>query len=202
VRACPTIAIELPGYVDGKLDPAAAETVKRHLESCAACTAEAHELGRLSTLLSRGLPSVEPSRTFAFTFAGRLAAEVAEEGGTFAQTAPRRRWADWILQPWLIPLAATAVLWAIMFTPWFGGDQVTNRLPSPVFPGMAGGVASGEKPPADTKLANAPLDKRLLAASDLPPDLVGRADLFVDYGVIRDLDLLESNGGAKGGRAG
>ena len=79
------MAIELPGYADGKLDAATTETVRKHLESCAACRGEVRELRRLSGLLATGLPSVEPSRTFAFTFAGRLAAEIDEETVGFSE---------------------------------------------------------------------------------------------------------------------
>jgi anti-sigma factor RsiW len=202
MRACQTIAIELPGYADGKLDPSTTATVRKHLESCAACTAEVHQLGRLSSLLAAGLPPIEPSRTFASTFAGRLAAEVAAEANHSGEAESRWRWLSWILQPWLVPLAAAAMLGAIMYAPWFTGDHATKGLPAPALPGVAGGMVSAEKPPADIRVAAASPGKSLLAAGDLPPDLARRADLFVDYGVIRDLDLLESNGEAAGGHAG
>ena len=203
MRTCQTIAIELPGYADGKLDPSATATVRKHLESCPVCTAEVHELGRLSSLLAARLPPIQPSRTFASTFAGRLAAEIAAEAEHCDEAQSRWHWLSWIPQPWLIPLAAAAMLGAIMYAPWFTGDQATKRLPVSALPGAAGGMVSAEKPPADTRVAaSAPVGKSLLAASDLPADLARRPDLFVDYGVIRDLDLLESNREAAGGHAG
>jgi len=198
MRACQTIAIELPGYADGKLDPSTTATVRKHLESCAACTAEVRQLGRLSSLLAAGLPSIEPSRAFASTFAGRLAAEAKHS----AEVESRWHWLSWILQPWLVPLAVAAMLGAIMYAPWFSGDHATKGLPVPALPGVAGGMVAAEKPPAEVRVGVASPGKGLLAAGELPPDLARRADLFVDYGVIRDLNLLESNGEAAGGHAG
>lgn len=211
---CEAMAIELPGYVEGKLDPGTEAIVKQHLEGCAACRVEVRELERLNALLAQALPRITPSPAFAARFAERLAAEVAAED--CGEAPAERRWLTWLLQPSWIPLAAAAALGVIMFTPWFNGSRVEKAPLSPPHP-VGGPVASAGSPFPATGVASAPgsgarpitatapAGESRIAAVDVPADLLGRADLFVDFDVIRDLDLLESKGSTKvrrGGEAG
>lgn len=190
MTGCQAMVIELPGYVAAKLDAATTAAVRSHLESCAACKAEVRELEGLDRLLTAELGSIEPSRTLASSFANRLAAEMRAE----QDRGERRSWLSWLAQPWLIPLGAAAALGAILFSPWYpAGDA-----PSVIQPMVAENRASQEKP-AEGGGAGGKIG---LASSEPPADLMRRSELFVDYAVIRDLDVLESSGDAEGGQAG
>jgi len=192
------MVIELPGYVSGKLSAAEAAPVRAHLELCTGCRAEVKQLQRLDQLLSEALPSIKPSPTFASTFANRLAAETIAQ-----EEAVGQGWLGWLLQPWLIPVAAAALLAVVMFTPWFS-EQTGGPLPLPKLPGMpSGGIASSKKPAADAKVAAAPpSEKSAVVASNPPSEVLQRPEMFVDYSVIRDLDILESGKGDTGSQAG
>jgi anti-sigma factor RsiW len=193
---CETMRVELPGYVSGKLDPSSAAPVRAHLQTCGACRDELAQIHRLDKLLEEALPTITPSPGFASTFANRLAAEVAAE-----EEAMAGGWAGWLLQPWLVGLAATAMLAFIMFgvlkspSPW-SFDTSIPRIPS-----LSGGVARkpvGEIP----KIASNPPEKNKAVASNVPSDVLQRPELFVDYSVIRDLDVLDSGKGGGESQAG
>lgn len=189
---CEAIATDLPGYVGGKLDGATAVSVEIHLRSCEHCRAEIRELHQLDAILSMALPEIKPSAGFASRFANRLAAEMAEE----EQARERSSWLSWLLQPWLVPAAAAAVLGAVVFSPWLATER-TPKSVVPSLPAITSGVASVEKP-ADRGVAApaAPAPKTTVttavASKDVPKDLIQRPELFVDYAIIRDLDMLES----------
>ena len=176
------MVIELPGFVSGKLGAEQAAPVRAHLEICGGCRSEVVQLEKLDRLLMRALPTIEPSPTFASTFANRLAAEVAA-----GEEASSRGWLGWLMQPWLIPVAAAAVLAFVMFRP-FG---VTTAPMS--FPRFA------QKPPSEHKGAPAAPEK---LASNPPSEVLQRPEMFVDYSVIRDLDILESGKGDTGSQNG
>ena len=173
---CEAMVIELPGYVSGKLSAADAAPVRAHLEICGGCRSEVVQLEKLDALLMRALPTIESSPTFASTFANRLAAEVAAE-----EEASSRGWLGWLMQPWLIPVAAAAVLASVMFRPF--GDQSAPLS----FQHLA------QKPAAEHKAVPAAPEKQV--ASNPPSEVLQRPELFVDYSVIRDLDILESGKG-------
>jgi anti-sigma factor RsiW len=183
---CEAMRVELPGYVSGKLDPNSAAPVRAHLQTCGACRGELVQIQRLDKLLKEALPTITPSASFASTFANRLAAEVAAE-----EEAMAGGWTGWLLQPWLVGLAATAMLALIMVgvlkspSPW-SFDTSIPRIPS-----LSGGVARkpvGESP----KVASNPPEKNKAVASNVPSDVLQRPELFVNYSVIRDLDVLDS----------
>jgi anti-sigma factor RsiW len=194
MRGCEAVAVELPGYVGGKLDAVSAVSVQRHLQGCASCQAEVRALERLDQLLAVALPSVGPSPGFATSFANRLAQEIVDEGED-RRFSPRSV-LSWFMQPWLLPVGAAAVLALIManlYGPWFGSDQPTGwPLRVPI---VSSGVASSKKPAPDTKFAAKPdkPDKKVIAGANPPPDVLARPELFVDYAVIRDLDIVNSD---------
>ena len=89
-----------------------------------------------------------------------------------------------------------------MLQPWFA-DHSTSVFPVPAIGGPQGPVASARKPGSDAKLAernSAP--KVTVAGSNPPSEVLQRPELFVDYAVIRDLDILESGRGNGGSHAG
>jgi hypothetical protein len=191
MRDCEIVRVELPGYASGKLGPDVVAPVRAHLQSCPGCRAELSGLERLDALLLQALPAITPSASFASRFANRLAAEAREA----ESQSSRRDWLGWLLQPWLIPVAAAALIAAVMFQPWFA-DHSTSVFPVPLIGGPQGSVASAKKPGSDAKLAernSAP--KVTVAGSNPPSEVLQRPELFVDYAVIRDLDILESGRG-------
>jgi anti-sigma factor RsiW len=191
MKDCETIRVELPGYANGKLTDDFVAPVRDHLESCAACRAELGELERLDALLLEALPPITPSASFASQFANRLAAEAHDSE---SRSEGRRRWLGWLLQPWLIPVAAATLLAAVMLRPWFA-DHSASVLPAPAVSRSVNTVAAAKKPPADAKLAERSTAKLALAANNPPSEVLQRPELFVDYSVIRDLDILESGKG-------
>ncbi len=196
MNACEVIVLELPAYVSGVLDAETSARVRAHVHDCGSCKAEVAGLERLEKLLREGLPSVTPSPTLASRFANRLAAEIAAEEESRANRG-FQGFFDWILRPWLIPVAAAAMLGAVMFTPWFNGTVPTGFSA----PELAGGLAE-KKPAAETTVAesSAPPQKAVAAVKSAPPaDLLSRPDLFVDYAIIRDLDVLEGGDPGKAG---
>jgi anti-sigma factor RsiW len=196
MKECEAIRVELPGYASGKLDPDTAP-VRAHLQTCASCRDELTQIQRLDKLLEEALPTITPSPGFASTFANRLAAEVAAE-----EEAMAGGWAGWLLQPWVVGFAATAILAFIMLgvlksgnAPWSFNTSV------PRIPSLTGEVARkpvGESP----KVASNTGEKNKSIANNVPSDVLERPQLFVDYSVIRDLDILESGMGDTESRTG
>ncbi len=198
MKDCEAIRIELPGYASRKLDAESLAPVRAHLQSCAACRVELGELERLEELLLEALPPIVPSTTFASRFANRLAAEA--EGAV--EEPEKRGWLGWLLQPWLVPVAAAALIAAVMFRPWFA-DHSTSVFPIPtVSGGSDGAVASARNPAPDAKPAGASPGLKPMLAANPPSEVLRRPELFVDYSVIRDLDILESGKGDGASHAG
>jgi len=189
--------IELPGFAIGKLDAASCAPVRAHLQSCGACRRELAEIERLDQLLTRALPAITPSPTFASTFANRLAAEAGAE----EEVSQRRGWLGWLVQPWLIPVAAAVLLAAVKQPPWFSSDNGSTSLSLPRLLGK-GGLASGKKSSEPKVANNSSTEKSAQVAGAPPSDLLQRPELFVDYSVIRDLDILESGKGDTESHAG
>jgi len=188
---CAMIRMELPGYASGRLTPDVVASVRGHLQSCPGCRAELGALERLDALLLQALPPITPSAGFASRFASRLAAESREA----EPRRERRPWLGWLMQPWLIPVAAAALVAAVMLQPRFVGRSTVVVPAAPLMSG-SGTVAAAKKPASETKLAEKRSTPRMtLAASNPPSEVLQRPELFVDYAVIRDLDILESGGG-------
>jgi hypothetical protein len=181
--------------------------VTSHLQACASCREEVRRLQDLEVLLQKYLPVIETSPTFASRFANRLAAEIAAEeeresrpAGVFGR----------LLRPWLIPVAAAAALTALVVTQWLPRQSGTG-LGLPQAPSVAASktksstdtkLAAGAKSGGDVKVAAAkpatsppPANVASAANPASPPDdVVRRPELFVDYAVIRDLDVLDRDG--------
>ena len=194
---CETMRVELPGYVSGKLDPSSAAPVRAHLQTCGACRDELAQIQRLDKLLEEALPTITPSPGFASTFANRLAAEVAAE-----EEAMAGGWAGWLLQPWMVGLAATAMLTFIMLGVLRSApSQWSSDISLPRIPSLSGGLA--RKPVTESpKLARNSPEQNKAVAGNVPSDVLQRPELFVNYSVIRDLDALESGTGDTESQAG
>jgi anti-sigma factor RsiW len=187
-KNCQAIRIELPGYASGQLETQDLVPVRTHLQSCGACRVELRELERLDALLLEALPPIGLSTSFASRFANRLAAEAEST----QKQSDGRSWLGWVLQPWLVPVGAAALIVAVMFQSWFAGHS-KNVLSSPTVTGGSGAtVASAKRPAPDTKPAEAKSASKPMLAANPPSEVLQRPELFVDYSVIRDLDILES----------
>ena len=197
MKDCEAIRVELPGFASGKLDVDLVAPVRDHLQSCAACSTELGELKRLDALLLEALPAITPSASLASRFANRLAAEAA---GVESETRGRD-WLGWLLQPWLIPVAAAALIALVMFQPWFA-DHSTSVFPVPAITGGRDTVASAKKPASDSRLAVTNSASKGALAANPPSEVLQRPELFVDYSVIRDLDILEAGKGDAESHAG
>jgi anti-sigma factor RsiW len=195
MKDCEAIRVELPAYAGGKLAVSSLAPVHAHLESCANCRAELVELERLEALLSEALSPITPSVTFASRFANRLAAEVAGAG----EDSPRRGWFGWLLGPWLIPVAATALVAAMLLQPW-SANHSASVVPMPALSGGSNGaIASAKKPAPDFRVAESKAAPKAALAANPPAEVLQRPELFVDYAVIRDLDILDGDGGSHAG---
>lgn len=182
---CEVIGLDLPAYARGSLAPGEVPMVEVHLRDCPSCQDELREVEAVGALLDGRLEVIEPSPTFASVFANRLAAEmVAEE-----ERAANRGSFGLRLPTWLVPLGAAAVLAVVMF-----GQNPAGRQDVAEGPRAGTGpavVASVDRGPG----AADPGDEEKMLASP-PPDLKERADLFVDYAIIENLDVLQSTASA------
>jgi anti-sigma factor RsiW len=187
---CETVALELPAYVHGNLATETAAPVERHLRGCLTCQKEFRQLEKLERILTQHfleeqLPAIKPSPTFASSFANRLAAEMA------AEEAAKSRWdiAGWFSRPWLIPVAAAAALAAIVI-----GTVPGTGTPVAEAPEASKPVVARQAPAAESKAPVAmaqPLVKPETGTASLPKELAERPDLFVDYSVIDQLEMLD-----------
>lgn len=82
---------ELTALADGALPPERAGEVRRHLEGCEACRAEASRLARAVAALRRLPAPPEPSPFFGTRLAARLEEERRRPRGLLARLAPFRR---------------------------------------------------------------------------------------------------------------
>jgi anti-sigma factor RsiW len=191
-EACEPVIADLPAYVRGLLESPAAASVERHVRTCPGCRNELKELEQLERVLTDHLPTMIPSPTFASTFANRLAAEVLAEEERFATSGGLF---GWRIPSWAIPLGVAATLAVVVLSSGLRTEaptgpvaNVPNENPSRV----DGAEAPGR---AEVAVARKPKPKGSIAetvAAAPPAELLEKADLFVDYSVIRELDALES----------
>lgn len=209
MKDCNTILPELVAYTHKQLAAAAAARVEQHLRTCPSCQVEAGRLERLDRLLMEYVPSLEPSATFASTFANRLAAEIVAEDAAPAG----RRFLGWLLRPWLIPVVATAALVAIFLSPGLKGAPPKSG-PATVARrdgGLSSATGEAVLSRKETQDAVVALPRKVetqpgraeveMVMASPPRDLIDRPELFLDYPVISELDVLEaadtiSSGGA------
>lgn len=84
---CEDYEFELAEFVDGALDAAGQERVRRHLEGCARCRAFVHEFAAVHASLGQALPRVRLSPDFD----ARLQSRIAELQRTPAREAALAR---------------------------------------------------------------------------------------------------------------
>ena len=179
---CEEIGLELQAFVRGDSSQEAAPRVdvlriEEHLRDCAFCTGELREIEIVENLLREHLAEIEPSPAFASTFANRLAADVldeekqAESRGWFGSPTP-----TWPIPAWLVTFGVAALAAVALF----GGRP--GSVPHEV------AVVPKGITPAPVVIAVAG-DDAILGSP--PPDLIERADFFVDYAVIESLDSLD-----------
>ena len=188
--ACEENRLELPMYARSVLEPARNAAIENHLADCDACRAELLELQRLETVLEAHLPVMTPSPAFASTFANRLAAEVLAEEGVTGMGGGFLGW----FRPWLVPLAVGAALAGVIVQQSMvagpGGERVAT-LPE----------ESGSQVAVQSKPAVAEPPREVASADPVPgvrnreakppEEVLDRLELFVDYAVIENLDVLD-----------
>lgn len=121
--ACDEMTTLLPDLWAGTLSAGDRHTLEAHLATCAACRAEADELGRLWQRLGDVAEAGEaPSRSMRSTFAATLAAYAAgrDELGTRPPLVVPSARPAWV--PWLGAVAAAALLGVA-----FLGGLLVNR---------------------------------------------------------------------------
>lgn len=204
MKGCDAILEDLPAYAAGKLTASERSAVDAHVRGCDGCMSELRSMERLEALLL-GLPKLEPSPDLRSRFANRLAAEIdaeaarSERGGVFR----------WLMRPWLIPALATpaVALWVLTSAPGNGdgnpGPQtVANLAPERVQEKVVAVVDHEEKPRAVAMAKphepREPVSIVEAQADGLPAELENKAELFVDFDVIRELEQLEGKGESAG----
>ena len=128
--------IELLEYFEGEADPTTAETIRRHVESCADCS-------ELVTLLAAGRSALASSSELELS-----RDRIAQTLGSLGPQEPRPR-PQWLrprrLAAVLAPVAAVAALVAIVATVDFGSAEQDAAVPAPA-------PAAGEAPaPAELR---------------------------------------------------
>ena len=200
MKDCNTILPELVAYTHRQLAAVPAARVEQHLRTCPSCQVEAGRIERLDRLLVEHLPALQPSVTFASTFANRLAAEIVAEDAAPAG----RRLLGWLIRPWLIPVVATAALVAIFLSPGFrgaspkSGPATVARRDGGLSSATGEAVISRKEPQGAVaalprKMETPPERAEVEMVMASPPrDLIDRPELFLDYPVISELDVLEA----------
>lgn len=204
MNGCDAILEDLPAHAAGKLTASERSAVDAHVRGCDACMSELRSMERLEALLV-GLPEIEPSPGLRSRFANRLAAEIdaeaarAERGGVFR----------WLMRPWLIPALATpaaAAIWVLATTLGNGDDNIAPQIVAKVAPERVEekvvAAVDQEKPRAvavaKPQEPREPVSVTDAQADGLPAELENKAELFVDFDVIRELEQLEGKGESAG----
>lgn len=196
---CSKAQQQLVPYADGTLEGRRRSSLRRHLDGCGECGAEASVVERLLALLDAGVdPEMPPELEVAVMRRVRaIAEEQAQRRGVF--------WpASFAAGLCAAGLAAYLVLGGGGATdPEFSTTEVARGVKDP------GGAASATEPggqtstrpevaaaevealPPEIPAAEAEGGSGVLAHGSPPEDLRDALDLFVDYPIIRDLDKIE-----------
>lgn len=213
---CEETAERLAALLDAELSEREAAGVEAHVASCAACAAELAEIQRLRGLLGRALATpgqpADPARFAALW--ERIEADgprderVRPIGEARRPEATRRRW---------VRVLTGAIAAGVAVGVWFSSGLRSNIEPSaelaaapskaPVAERMARGVqAQGapaaakptksvvvarQEPEAAPKRAAAVANVTDDHGPEAPADLRRRAQLFLEYPIVRRLDELE-----------
>ena len=194
---CETFSEDLPGYAGGNLGVEERALIDAHLRTCRPCQDEVRALERLDRLLREGLPWVEPSPELQHRFLNRLAAEIEAETDSSEE---RESLLSWLLRPWLIPAVATAALAVLVLAGSFGSGHDapvrTAREPAPSdVPAPAVAVVAAPQAPVAQAPAAAPLavaGSKSGPGRSVPADLERDPDLFVDFAIIKELEILHA----------
>ena len=200
---CRSVQRQLVPYVDGRLTGRRHVAVAAHLEGCRACSVAADGLRELHALLDSQPEAAVPPE---------FEAEVIRRirGGEPESSTLQ-------IGRWLLPLAAgvcavgVALLYvghgvrgpeepsgesvaaAVARRPLPGGP---TALPMGAMRGAGRGASAGHEAPEVERPAAQPGERRTEesfaeASKELPPDLFGALDLFVDFPVIWQLEKFE-----------
>lgn len=139
-RTCDETAERLAASWAGELDAAGRAALDAHLAECAACRAEAAELGRLWRALGE-LPAEEPDPRLRARFAAMLAAEVARErgAGVLRPRFGRPRGVRLAMSPAVRRFAALA---AVLVVGVLAGSELARRRDDRQLEALRGEVAS------------------------------------------------------------
>jgi anti-sigma factor RsiW len=215
---CQETEEQLAAHLDGELSQSEAAAVAEHLASCTACAAERATIGRVRRAVEAGLAAVTP-RSGGDGF-GALWERIEAEGGE-AGTQPvlralpgggarrRVRWTR-VLAGGLAAVLALGLWWSsapepssrVASLPAAGRpaavpevarrDATAQAAPPAARPEEAKPVAVARAKPETA----APRRSEVVAnvsdhARDAPPDLRRRAELFLEYPIVRRLEEFE-----------
>jgi anti-sigma factor RsiW len=111
--------LRVQAYFDAEVDAVTGAAIERHMENCAACRTQIHDLEQLRAAMRRDLPYVQTPPALRARITRALDQESAADSAR-----PQRTWTSWLIRPFWIGAASglgtaavAAVLAFFLFTP-------------------------------------------------------------------------------------
>lgn len=173
--SCETVREELVALLDGELDDAAAEAVRRHLQSCPSCEEERGALVATREAVDGRLARAVPVES---RFDDLWAAATGEASGPRRGVERRSGRRSTGSRTGRLRAAALTVAAAAAVALFVGSLLPTE---APRAPGDDGARVAAVEPAAEPGRRDGPR---------VPPELREHPDMFVDFVIVRRLDKL------------
>lgn len=171
--SCESVREELVALLDGELDDAAAEAVRRHLQSCTSCEEERGALVATREALDGRLARAVPVQPRFDDLWAAATAESPAPGRAVGRRGGRRSTGS---RPGRLRAAALAVAAAAAVVVFVGQQRSGDAPSAPAGDGTR--VAAVERPGGSG------------AGGRVPAELREHPDMFVDFVIVRRLDKL------------